>query len=435
MAQKSLRRCDLDEAIVVKLESKEMFTVQDVILKDELTLYEILDQPLPAIRQLLYKVSTYVVPQSQTVHEMAVSSNNQFLATDVYELDKELHGGVPCDAITEVIGSPGLGKTQFCHTLTVMNHYLKGGRTVYIDTENAFSVERLMEIAKHKFAHHYGRPDTTEEALKDLTENVTLLTPADTVELLQQLQELEYFIITKKVTLVVLDSIAAIIKREFGGRQNLPARQDLLAKEAGKLKFIAEQFHIPVIVTNHLAPMMNRNPATYDFNQGNTAAQALSAAFETSVVAALGNTWAHCVNIRFALDERREIEHNNELTRFITIVKSPTSANLAIPYRILKAGFTMHPDAAVRMGRKSTVTTALPQRDTNQAFQNPQLQHTFTMSAQHPQQAGNAQQFNPPHQPHNQQTPSTSTTSTTNNTWNSSNQQSRVTYFNGGRRT
>jgi len=56
-----------------------------------------------------------------------------------------LNGGIEAGVITQIYGPPGSGKTQLCHTLSVVmpSDY----RVVYIDTEGSFRPERIQEIA------------------------------------------------------------------------------------------------------------------------------------------------------------------------------------------------------------------------------------------------------------------------------------------------
>ena len=67
-------------------------------------------------------------------------------------LDSLLDGGVETQALTEVYGEYGCGKTQFCHSLCVQVQRSKeegglDGSVLYIDTENTFRPERIVSIA------------------------------------------------------------------------------------------------------------------------------------------------------------------------------------------------------------------------------------------------------------------------------------------------
>jgi DNA repair protein RadA len=68
-------------------------------------------------------------------------------------LDKILAGGLETQTITEFYGEYGSGKSQMCHQLCINVQLpverggLNGG-VLYIDTENTFRLERIMQMAK-----------------------------------------------------------------------------------------------------------------------------------------------------------------------------------------------------------------------------------------------------------------------------------------------
>jgi DNA repair protein RadA len=71
------------------------------------------------------------------------------------KLDSFLKGGIETQAITEISGEFGSGKSQICHTLCVTANTPPdrkglGGNVIFIDTENTFRAERIFQIAEHK---------------------------------------------------------------------------------------------------------------------------------------------------------------------------------------------------------------------------------------------------------------------------------------------
>lgn len=68
-------------------------------------------------------------------------------------LDQLLGGGVETQALTEIAGEFGSGKSQLCHTLSFSANMPKekgglGGNVIFIDTENTFRPERVHQIAE-----------------------------------------------------------------------------------------------------------------------------------------------------------------------------------------------------------------------------------------------------------------------------------------------
>jgi len=65
---------------------------------------------------------------------------------------------------------------------------------------------------------------------------------------LSRLDRLEEAIISTKAGLVILDSVASVVRKEFDTSLpgNLATRANLLSQEASTLKYLAHQFNIPV---------------------------------------------------------------------------------------------------------------------------------------------------------------------------------------------
>ena len=199
-------------------------------------------------------------------------------------LDSALGGGVPTGSITELVGPAGAGKTQFCLTLAVAAAAPRrlGGLdagVVFVDTEQKFSGARVAQIAANVFPSAYGvssddaahERDAKATALRALTEKILVLTPSTLSETLQRLSGLEEALVDHAVRLLVVDSVAALARAEFGvGRGQIARRQELLGQIASVLKRQAERLHMAALVTNQVttrarapptrAPIPTRSP-------------------------------------------------------------------------------------------------------------------------------------------------------------------------------
>lgn len=107
------------------------------------------------------------------------------------------------------------------------------------------------------------------------------------------MQGLQSAIIELKITLIIIDSIAALARADFGA-QHIIERQKLLGQQASLLKLMAESFKIPVLVTNQVTTRISR--------QSNEEKGIL--------VAALGPMWAHAVNTRLSLSTVKSQEEH-----------------------------------------------------------------------------------------------------------------------------
>nr|XP_039331608.1 DNA repair protein RAD51 homolog 2-like [Saimiri boliviensis boliviensis] len=168
-----------------------------------------------------------------------------FLSTTLSALDEALHGGGASGSLTEITGPPGCGKTQFCIMMSILatlSTNMEGlkGAVVYIDTESAFSAERLVEIAESRFLSDFN----TEEKLLLTSCKVHLYRELTCDEVLQKIESLEEEIISKGIKLVTIDSLASVVNKEFDTQ--LPGNLNkFLAREASSLKYLAEEFSIP----------------------------------------------------------------------------------------------------------------------------------------------------------------------------------------------
>ncbi|XP_070705426.1 DNA repair protein RAD51 homolog 2 isoform X2 [Pempheris klunzingeri] len=274
---------------------------------------------------LLQAVSKAIAPPVTTALQLWRKQSDSCFSTSLPPLDKLLKGGLPCGTITEVTGPPGCGKTQMCLMLSVLATLPRreGGldsSVIYIDTEAAFSAERLVEIAQSRFPDYFS----CQERVRQMARRVHLFRELTCQCVLSRLDRLEEDIISNKAGLVILDSVASVVRKEFDTMLpgNLAHRSNLLGHEATTLKYLAHQFNIPVVLTNQIT--------THVGHQGPVpAAAGGGSAF---VTAALGNTWSHSVNTRLI------VQYVNAQQRQILIAKSPVAPCAVLNYTIQKQG-------------------------------------------------------------------------------------------------
>ncbi|BBN03918.1 RAD51-like protein 1 [Marchantia polymorpha subsp. ruderalis] len=351
MSRKLLRSMNLPGSTANVFSARSLHSAKDVLCKTELELMELLDMPLPVLSSVLARIYDCVCPPYRSVLSLWIERNAKEVAgghlpTGLRELDHVMCGGVPFGLITEVVGAAGVGKSQMClmlSVLTAMPRSLGGldGSVIYIDTEHKFSPGRMMEIAQHKF------PDIFRDAemLQQLALRVLVLHPSSVNDLMESLRALEKAIIERSARLIVIDSVAALLQSEYG-RDRIIERQEMLGQQATILKFLAEAFRIPVLVTNQVrtksdnqwsgpasanAPHDAHNRAIpIDFGEGG---------LEQHLTAALGTKWAHSVNVRLVLECTVSGHY------LIKIVKSPMSPSVSFPYRLTQGGLELDTDS------------------------------------------------------------------------------------------
>ena len=148
-------------------------------------------------------------------------------------LDKILGGGLEADAITNIYGPPGSGKTNVA--LCAMLEALGTGKVVYVDTEGSFSPER------------FGQLGGTQKALKNI-----FLFDIHGWELQNSaLRDIEKLVEKESISLIIIDSLVALYRLAMDD-SNFSAVNKQLATQYSILSKIARARKIPVLVTNQV---------------------------------------------------------------------------------------------------------------------------------------------------------------------------------------
>ncbi|MDT7891755.1 MAG: DNA repair and recombination protein RadA [Thermoproteota archaeon] len=169
-----------------------------------------------------------------------------YITTGSKALDNLLGGGIETQAITELIGEFGTGKTQLCHQLAVNVQLPKdkgglGANAVYIDTEGTFRPERIIQIA------NYMKLDPAE-TLKRIYYTRAYNSDHQILIVEELIEKMPKF----NARLVIIDSIVSHFRSEYPGRENLVVRQQRLNKHIHDLHRIANLYNAAIVVTNQI---------------------------------------------------------------------------------------------------------------------------------------------------------------------------------------
>jgi len=168
------------------------------------------------------------------------------LTTGSKMLDELLGGGLETQTITEFYGEYGSGKSQMCHQLCV-NVQLPpergglGGAALYIDTENTFRTERVVQMARHLGLD-------PEEVVKHI-----IFADAYTSDHQMFLVDNADKVVKENgIRLIIVDSLTSHFRSEYLGREMLAERQQKLNKHMHKLIRLARAFNAVAVVTNQV---------------------------------------------------------------------------------------------------------------------------------------------------------------------------------------
>jgi DNA repair protein RadA len=192
---------------------------------------------------------------------MEQRKNVKKLRTLVPELDALLGGGFETQAITELYGEFGSGKSQIVHQMAVNVQLPEdagglNGSCIFIDTENTFRPERIeqmveglgMDVAPvQEFLDHIhvARAHTSDHQML-MVENAK--------ELAKDLKDSD-----RPVRLFIVDSLTAHFRAEYAGRGTLAARQQKLNRHMHDLFRLLDEHNAVGLVTNQVLS----NPAVF----------------------------------------------------------------------------------------------------------------------------------------------------------------------------
>lgn len=158
MSNRPIDRLELDSGVCTSLSRNGISTCRDILLASPLSLMIFADIGLEEVKQIVSLVSEKVRPKGITAQELLVkqTTSSRFLSTGLSELDGIMKGGLLFGCISEIVGPPGVGKTQFCLSCCVQMLAKKCQNVIYIDTELKFDPTRLVEMAEEKYPQQFS---------------------------------------------------------------------------------------------------------------------------------------------------------------------------------------------------------------------------------------------------------------------------------------
>lgn len=239
------------------------------------------------------------------------------LKTLIPLFDQVLRGGLETQCIVEFHGAFGCGKTQMVHQIAyaATRNVEKGGlgnSVVFLDTENTFRPERIVDIARY---HGDPQAEITQK-LKNI-HHCVVKSCTDQEDIMEQLANGVYTSLAckKQPKLIVVDSIIANYRTEFLGREMLAQRQRRLNKFLKNALNYAMRSNGLVVLTNQVSSIPN-------------------AMFGPTMKPVGGHILGHAATYRF------EIRRRSGVNRVIKVIDSPDLPNAEIPVMITKNGIT-----------------------------------------------------------------------------------------------
>ncbi len=236
-----------------KLSDAGVHNVMDLIVRGPVEVSEITGMEKDTAEKIVDKARRYLVDSGKLSGDFVSASeiyeNRQKIGritTGTNCLDSLFAGGLETQALTEVYGEFGCGKTQFAHTMSVMVQKSKeegglAGGVLYIDTENTFRPERIVSISR---AHGMD----PQQVLQNITVARALSSSHQTLIL----EEAGPVIEANNIKLIVADSAVGLFRSEYLGRGTLSNRQQKINHFVHLLSKYAEIYNCAAIATNQV---------------------------------------------------------------------------------------------------------------------------------------------------------------------------------------
>jgi DNA repair protein RadB len=165
------------------------------------------------------------------------------ILTGASSLDKLLGGGLPSDSVSLVYGEAETGKSSLAIQCAV-NCARAGLKSIFIDSDGTFSSRRLSQIAYHDY--------------EEISPLIILITPSIFQEQVEALDHLEDYI-TKKVGLLVVDTITSLYRVELGGQKETFELNRELNRQIAYLSEIATSHKVAALITSQVRSVFRRD--------------------------------------------------------------------------------------------------------------------------------------------------------------------------------
>lgn len=169
-----------------------------------------------------------------------------YIQTGSTVLDSILGGGIESNSVTEVFGDFRSGKTQLCYTLAVTCQLLNQDhqsirKCLWIDSESTFRTERLIPIA-----------DRFHLDSQEVMNNIVWAKAYNTDHQSQLLAKASELMTQSNFSLLIVDSVTNLYRTDYCGKDELNNCQIHLSKFLRKLRQLADEFKIAVLITNQV---------------------------------------------------------------------------------------------------------------------------------------------------------------------------------------
>ncbi len=169
-------------------------------------------------------------------------SKLEFLSTGCEPLDKILRGGIGRGEVTLIYGEPGTGKTSFAMQCAFLCAK-KGFKTIFIDSDHLFSLDRLMQIAGNE--------------LDDVSSKILVFKPRSFQEQSLLVEDLDSYNL-RNITLIVIDTVTSLYRLELDSAEKTFILNMKLSRQLAYLNELAKSYNTSIVLTSQVRTVFER---------------------------------------------------------------------------------------------------------------------------------------------------------------------------------
>lgn len=276
----TIHELKLQKQTLVALESAGIYYIKDLLLYSPTRLAEITGLSKETCEKILDKAIEFLDQHRKKFMSLAelekVGEKKKFMSTGAHALNRLLQGGWCVGEVTELAGPYGSGKSQACFTALAIaflppmsykeiQEVLQGteqdgskrGResqkethwglndgditAIIVDSERTFSINRFRKIV-----NRFGLDE------KEILKRIIISRPENAWDQKRIIESLVSVVRENNTKLIVVDSLTKLPRADFSGQGELYARQRLILDMAEKLRRIAINYDVAVLVTNQV---------------------------------------------------------------------------------------------------------------------------------------------------------------------------------------
>ncbi|KAK1932551.1 DNA repair protein RAD51 2 [Phytophthora citrophthora] len=319
-----MSREEVDERRRALFQSSGITTHRQLLQRPLWDVAHAVDMSVRETEELMVKLSIRLAPPCRSAFDLFLESANQpaFLRTGLTHIDQALNGGLHCRAMSEFVGTAGIGKSQMTMTLAVVCAInFQENSVMFFDTEHNFSAKRLLQITIARIRlTHAGRDADINELAAAIIRRIRVVKVKNVTAFVAKFKEMENAMHSLKIKLVIVDCFSTLFKKV--DESTYAERQHQMLRMARDLKLFADTYQAFVVVTNRATTVEGEGLVKVDCIQNRSLAK-------------VGHT-ASPQGLRVHV--LQFIMERHSLYRAMTIVKSSIAGYVVQPFTVKEGG-------------------------------------------------------------------------------------------------